>query len=74
MTLRAVDVPAAGPIDADLRAMIERVIARRPLAAMILFETAADLDFDHVPRMDTTRLGFLAWVKEGGADHQEERE
>ena len=62
MSIRAVPPPDAGPIDAELRAMLERVIARRPLAAMIVFETAGDFDVEAVPKLESVRRGLVDYI------------
>jgi hypothetical protein len=68
MTLRPVAATDSGPIDAEARAMMERVLARRPLAIMVIYETAKTIDFDLHPRLELLRDGFATWAAESLPD------
>lgn len=72
MTLRAIDAPETdkGPLDDAARALLERILALRPLALAIVYETAVMRDFDCLPNLEMLHNGLEKTVAEIIADRK----
>lgn len=59
MTLRVVSDggDGAGPLDAEARALLERILTLRPLALVIVYETPEMCDFDCLPNLEILQNG-----------------
>lgn len=58
------DTPEVGPIDREARALLERVLAQKPLAIGIVWESADTTDFQVVPSIDCVRRGLAEMLYE----------
>lgn len=64
MTVRLVgnDATDKGPLDDEARALLERILALRPLALCIVYETAVMRDFDCLPKLELIENGLGATI------------
>jgi len=57
--LVVVPTPEAGPIETEARAMFERVLAKKPTAVYVWFETTESFSDDWFPHNECTRIGLV---------------
>lgn len=64
MTLRVVSdgSDGTGPLDAEARALLERILALKPLALVIVYETPVMCDFDCLPNLEILQNGVAETV------------
>lgn len=63
MTLRVVGTEGdPGPLDAEARALLERILTLRPLALVILYETPNMRDFDCLPNLEILQNGIAETI------------
>lgn len=63
MTLQIVGQEAEkGPLDDAARALLEKILALRPLALVIVYETAVMRDFDCIPNLEMIQNGVASTV------------
>lgn len=53
---------APGPLDEQARAMLERILAHKPFAIGIIYESAASSDFMTLPPGDMMERGIADWI------------
>ena len=63
MTLQVVgkDVEK-GPLDDAARALLEKILALKPLAIAIVYETAVMRDFDCIPNLEMIQNGLASTI------------